>query len=79
MTCYIYSIAIVCISLLTILSLYVVDSMGVYFIATVCFVPGSILTLGIGFVLGKAVGLGPGVALATGSVFVGASAGAIVR
>ena len=60
------------------LSLYV-DSMGVYFIATVCFVPGSILTLGIGFVLGKAVGLGPGVALATATVFVGASAGAIVR
>ena len=53
--------------------------MGVYFIATVCFVPGSILTLGIGFVLGKAVGLGPGVALATATVFVGASAGAIVR
>lgn len=73
-----YIIAIVCISLLTILSLYV-DSMGVYFIATVCFVPGSILTLGIGFVLGKAVGLGPGVALATATVFVGASAGAIVR
>ncbi|KAL9181835.1 hypothetical protein ACHAXT_012178 [Thalassiosira profunda] len=51
--------------------------MGVYFVATVCFVPGSILTLGSGFVFGKAVGLGPGVALATAAVFVGASLGAI--
>ena len=53
--------------------------MGVYFVATVCFVPGSILTLGSGFVFGKAVGLGPGVALATAAVFVGASLGAIAR
>lgn len=53
--------------------------MGVYFVATVAFVPGSILTLGIGFVLGKAVGLGAGVALATIAVFVGASLGAIAR
>lgn len=51
--------------------------MGVYFIATVCFVPGSILTLGSGFVFGKAVGLGYGVALAAVTVFVGASLGAI--
>lgn len=51
--------------------------MGVYAVATVAFVPGSILTLGIGFVLGKAAGLGPGVALATITVFVGASLGAI--
>ena len=52
--------------------------MLVYFLATIAFVPGSILTLGSGFVFGKAVGLGPGVALATGAVFVGASLGAIV-
>jgi len=51
--------------------------MGVYFIATVCFVPGLILTLGSGFVFGKAVGLGYGVALAAVTVFVGASLGAI--
>jgi len=51
--------------------------MGVYFLATVAFVPGSILTLGSGFVFGKAVGLGPGVALATAAVFIGASLGAV--
>ncbi|KAL3771358.1 hypothetical protein ACHAW5_000067 [Stephanodiscus triporus] len=53
--------------------------MGVYFVATVAFVPGSILTLGSGFVFGGAVGLGPGIALAAISVFVGASLGAIAR
>jgi uncharacterized membrane protein YdjX (TVP38/TMEM64 family) len=53
--------------------------MGVYFVATVAFVPGSILTLGSGFVFGGAVGLGPGIALATIAVFVGASLGAIAR
>jgi uncharacterized membrane protein YdjX (TVP38/TMEM64 family) len=49
----------------------------VYFGATVIFIPGSILTLGAGFVFSSAFGLGPGVALATLSVFLGASAGAI--
>jgi uncharacterized membrane protein YdjX (TVP38/TMEM64 family) len=41
------------------------------------FIPGSILTLGAGFVFANAFGLGPGVLLGTISVFVGASAGAI--
>jgi len=49
----------------------------VYFVATILFIPGSILTLGAGFVFGSAFGLGPGVALASLSVFVGASLGAI--
>jgi uncharacterized membrane protein YdjX (TVP38/TMEM64 family) len=52
--------------------------MGVYFIATVCFVPGSILTLGSGFVFGSAVGVGLGVALASVAVFVGAALGSIM-
>lgn len=51
--------------------------MGVYFIATVCFVPGSLLTLGSGFVFGSAVGVGNGVVLASVAVFVGASLGSI--
>ena len=53
--------------------------MFVYFAATVAFVPGFILSLGSGFVFGSAVGVGPGVVLATVAVFVGASLGAIVR
>ena len=52
--------------------------MGVYFIATVCFVPGSLLTLGSGFVFGSAVGVGYGVVLASVAVFVGATLGSIV-
>jgi uncharacterized membrane protein YdjX (TVP38/TMEM64 family) len=50
---------------------------GVYFIATVCFVPGALLTLGSGFVFGSAVGVGFGVVLASLSVFVGAALGSI--
>lgn len=49
----------------------------VYFIATVFFVPGSILTLGAGFVFANAFGLGVGVLLGTLAVFFGASTGAI--
>jgi len=46
-------------------------------IQQVLFVPASILTLGGAFIFGKTVGLGPGVALAAGAVFVSASSGAI--
>mmetsp|Transcript_60527 Transcript_60527/g.91290 ORF Transcript_60527/g.91290 Transcript_60527/m.91290 type:complete len:311 (-) Transcript_60527:69-1001(-) len=49
----------------------------VYFGATVLFVPGSILTLGAGFVFANSFGLATGVVLGVLSVFVGASAGAI--
>ena len=51
---------------------------GVYFIATICFVPGGILCMGGGFVFGSAVGVGLGVALASLAVFVGDSLGSIV-
>jgi uncharacterized membrane protein YdjX (TVP38/TMEM64 family) len=49
----------------------------VYFIATVFFIPGSLLTLGAGFVFASAFGLGPGVALGTLVVFSGAASGAL--
>lgn len=52
--------------------------MVVYLIATVLFIPGSILTLGAGFVFANAFGLGVGVLLGTISVFLGASAGATI-
>lgn len=52
--------------------------MLVYFVATVLFIPGSILTLGAGFVFANAFGLGVGLLIGTLSVFIGASAGAIV-
>jgi len=51
---------------------------SVYFLATVLFVPGSILTLGAGFTFSATFGLGAGVVLGAVSVFVGASLGAIV-
>merc|ERR1712151_153451 len=46
--------------------------------ATVLFIPGSILTLGSGFIFANVFGLGFGVLLASVAVFIGASAGAIV-
>jgi len=50
----------------------------VYFVATVCFVPGTILTIGAGFVFAASSdSLWKGVALGTCAVFVGASLGAI--
>mmetsp|Transcript_51112 Transcript_51112/g.94655 ORF Transcript_51112/g.94655 Transcript_51112/m.94655 type:complete len:314 (-) Transcript_51112:118-1059(-) len=51
--------------------------MAVYFIATILFVPGLILTLGSGFVFSNAYGMGLGLVVATISVFVGASLGSI--
>lgn len=50
----------------------------VYFVATILFIPGSLLTLGAGFVFANAFGLGPGLLLGTLAVFFGASAGAIL-
>jgi uncharacterized membrane protein YdjX (TVP38/TMEM64 family) len=47
-----------------------------YFVATVLFVPGSLLTPGAGFVFANVFGLGTGVLLIAMSVFFGASSGA---
>lgn len=49
---------------------------GVYVVATVLFIPGSLLTLGSGFVFANVFGLGLGLVFSTISVFVGASLGA---
>jgi uncharacterized membrane protein YdjX (TVP38/TMEM64 family) len=51
---------------------------AVYCIATVLWIPGSILTLGAGYIFGRAFGVSLGVALGSFSVFVGASSGAIL-
>jgi len=51
--------------------------MFVYFTATVLFIPGSILTLGAGFVFANIHGLGLGVLIGTAVVFIGASLGSI--
>ena len=59
---------------LTILTLL----LGLFIVCTVLFVPGSILTLGAGFVFANAFGLGVGLLIGTLSVFFGASAGAII-
>jgi uncharacterized membrane protein YdjX (TVP38/TMEM64 family) len=50
----------------------------VYAVAAVLFIPPLILTLGAGFVFAAAFGLGGGAILATLSVFIGASLGAIL-
>lgn len=50
---------------------------GVYFLATVLFVPGSILTLGSGFVFANVFGLGLGLLFSTIAVFIGAATGSI--
>lgn len=50
----------------------------VYFVATILFIPGSILTLGAGFTFAMAFGLGGGVVLGLLAVFLGAASGAIV-
>jgi uncharacterized membrane protein YdjX (TVP38/TMEM64 family) len=46
--------------------------MLVYFVATLHFIPGSILTLGAGLVFGNAFSLGAGLLLGTSSVYIGA-------
>jgi len=51
---------------------------GTYVLATVCFVPGLLLTLGAGATFAAALGLGPGVLVATISVWVGANIGAAI-
>ena len=48
-----------------------------YFVATVLFIPGSLLTLGSGFVFSTAFGLGLGIVVGVISVFIGASLGAV--
>jgi uncharacterized membrane protein YdjX (TVP38/TMEM64 family) len=50
----------------------------VYIMATVCFVPGLILTLGAGFIFTRVYGTGLGIFIATSAVFIGASIGATI-
>lgn len=52
--------------------------LSVYFVATVLFIPGSLLTLGAGVIFSMAFSLGWGIVIGTISVLLGASLGAIV-
>jgi uncharacterized membrane protein YdjX (TVP38/TMEM64 family) len=52
---------------------------AVDFVATIAFLPGMVLTMGGGFVFGKALGIGLGVALTTLGELIGTGGGAIVR
>lgn len=49
-----------------------------YFLATILFLPGSILTLGAGFTFAASFGMGLGVLVGTLVVFIGAALGSIV-
>jgi uncharacterized membrane protein YdjX (TVP38/TMEM64 family) len=51
---------------------------AVYCLATILWIPGSLLTLGAGYIFGRAFGIGLGIALGTLSVFIGASSGAVI-
>eukprot|EP00904_Undaria_pinnatifida_P013388 jgi/Undpi1/917/HiC_scaffold_10.g04381.m1 len=51
---------------------------AVYIFTTVCFIPGSLLTLGAGLVFGRALGTAWGVLVGSVAVLVGATIGAIL-
>ncbi|CAM9829418.1 unnamed protein product, partial [Ectocarpus fasciculatus] len=50
----------------------------VYVFTTVCFIPGSLLTLGAGLVFGRALGTGWGILVGSVAVLAGATVGAIL-
>lgn len=51
---------------------------GVYVFTTVCFIPGSLLTLGAGLVFGRALGVGLGIVVGSLAVLVGATLGSVL-